>query len=371
MFEKKRATSFTINSRDPIPDPPGHEIKRELRPPPKVYSPYRDCCGYSPAKIQKMMEEKKKYEMECQRIKDQSDIARFEARLKGIRPEELPEVPVIPIPPASVDYDLLRTFDPPSATRFYDVITPNVRPKSELRQQRERRHKDKDMAHGCLACCPDHYNGVKARTRPATRNGRQLQRETRPITPNKRDELPLQMNQAYWNVMDELSVPVRPKTVYREYRKPAQFSKMRTGPRPAGIPICVNDLIESRARGQAKFEEQMNKRRDRELFEREKTLHERTMTSRRLMNELQTRTRDLAAQSGQRWAIYGTGSVSEVDKEAQMLKERYYMSPEDKEAMEELNRIDERMRQERQAKKRPTDEMELLLEQSSMRRKRQ
>lgn len=371
MFEKKRPTSFTINSRDPIPDPPGHEIKRELRPPPKVYSPYRDCCGYSPAKIQKMMEEKKKYEMECERIKTESDIARFEARLKGIRPEELPEVPVIPIPPPSVDYDVLRTFDPPSATRFYDVISPNVRPKSELKRKREARHIERNMAHGCPKCCPERYNSVKARTRPATRNGRQIQRENRPMTPNKRDELPLQMNQAYWNVLDETSVPVRPRTVYREHRKPVQFSKLRTGPRPGGIPICVNDLIESRARGQAKFEERMNKRRDRELFEREKTLHERTQTSRRLMNELQTRTRDIAAQSGQRWALYGTGSISESEKAANELKERYYMSAEDKEALEELNRIDERLRQERQAKKRPTEEMELLLEQSGIRRRKQ
>ena len=130
MFEKKPPTAFTINARDPAPDPPGHEILRDMRPPPKVYYPHRDSNGISPKKIEKMIKKKKEYEEECVRIQTENDIAKFEAKLKGTY-VETPEsqVPSLPIPP-DIDFDLIRSFEPPSATRFYDYVPPNINSKT-------------------------------------------------------------------------------------------------------------------------------------------------------------------------------------------------------------------------------------------------
>lgn len=374
MFAKPKSTTFTINARDPVPDPPGHEIKREQRLPPKVYTRYRDCNGYSPGKIQKMIEKKKQYQLECEIIQTQAEIDRFEAKQRGLKDAELPPIPQLPIPPQDIDNDVLRSFEPPSATRFFDIITPSTRPKSAVRQQPKDDAKStcsgRCIHHGCPCCNPDRMTEAKPRTRPATRNGATIHREERPKTPNKRDDLPMQMNQAYWNVLDEPSIPRRPKSVYKEYKKPNQFCKLRTGPRPAGIPICVNDLMTSRARGQAKFEEEMSRKRDRELYQREKTIHERAMTSRELMNDLSTRTREIAAESGQKWAVYGTATEKVRPKSVKSSRRpKEKISKEDLESLAQLARIDERMHQERQAKKRPTDEMELFLEQSGIRRR--
>lgn len=427
MFTKKPPTAFTINSRDPVPDPPGHEISKDLRPPPKVYYPYRDCNGISPKKIQKMIKKKKEYEEECARIQTENDIAKFEAKLKGTY-VDTPEttVPSLPLPP-NVDFDLLRSFEPPSATRFYDYVPPNIHQKtakkknmnntisptltetgrtksrtrpsttlsrvsfksdsfsttkdltetetgsftnagttiSTMQNVNNTRQNCRCMARGCPCCNPSHFDEIKPRTRPATRNGKPIQRPTT-ATPRKKANLPMQMNQAYWNVLDEPSVPARPKNVYIENPKPSQFSMLRTGPRPGGIPICVNDLVACREAGEKWFEIEMAKKKDRELFEREKLLKERSTYSRNFNLSLKEHTQEIALDSQQKWAK-ASSTMSLKALEASKKKQPKPPSKEEIEAMEELSKYDDKLYQEYQSKKRPTDEIELFLNQCGMR----
>ncbi|OHT05195.1 hypothetical protein TRFO_27129 [Tritrichomonas foetus] len=381
MFTKRPATAFTINARDPVPDPPGRKIPREIRPPPKVYYPYRDCNGISPKKIERMMKKKKEYEEELARIQTENDIAKFEARQKGTYVESVePSVPKIPLPP-SIDFDVIRSFEPPSATRFYDYTCPNIRPKTapktivngnnfngnnsnRSKTNRSNKTTERQMARGCPCCNPDHLSELKAPKLTATRNGRPIQRPTT-ATARKKSNLPRQMNQAYWNVLDEPSVPAKPKNKFIEYQKPSQFSMLRTGPRPGGIPICVNDLIACREAGEEWFENEMAKKKDHELMQREKTLHERSTYSRNFNCTLKEHTTEIAIQSKQKWAL--NGGISNLGTHFETKKPKL-PSKEELEALEELSKYDEKLYQDYQAKKRPTDEMELLLQQSGMRK---
>jgi hypothetical protein len=192
MVSKKRPSAYTISAHDPIPSPPGHEITHELRAPPKVYFPYRDSNGISPAKIQRMIEQQRQYEEDCENYNAQTEIAAFEARQNG---HSLP-VPSLPIPP-KIDSDVLRSFEPPSATRFYEYQSPTIVPVA-VKNAKMPRPVIREMSRGCPACNPDHCEEIMPNRRPATRNGRRIDRERhhRPIP--KRDELPLQLNQAYW-----------------------------------------------------------------------------------------------------------------------------------------------------------------------------
>lgn len=362
MFAKKAPTAFTINARDAVPDPPGHEIPREMRPPPKVYSPYRDCNGHSPAAIQKMIEKKRAYEEECERIKTENEIAQFETKhSKEVDGDFVPHVPSLPIPP-SIDYDVIRSFEPPSATRYFDIPSPNIhkkRPKTPKCL--------KPMHHGCPCCNPEGLESKKARTRPATRNGRPLSRVTdESPTPRKQNNLPMQMNQAYWNVLDEPSLPSRPANKYVEYPKMAQFTKLRTGPRPAGIPIMVNDLMTSRLRGQIKFEDEMLKKKDKELYQREKVLHERAATSRNTNRVFREKTHEIEQLSGQ--IDYVARTVRSRDAMRYQKPKDKQISADELEAMAELKRYDDKLYADYQAKKRPADEMERLLLQTGMKR---
>ena len=425
MFTKKPPTAFTLNARDSVPDPPGHEISHDIRPPPKVYYPYRDSNGISPKKIEKMIKKKKEYEEECERIQTENDIAKFEAKLKGTY-VETPEtsVPALPIKP-DIDFDLLRSFEPPSATRFYDYVPPNIhkktsknkntitpilnetgrttktrtRPATSMsrvtfdsfstnrnlsesetetgsflntetslstgKNMNNSHQHSRCMARGCPCCNPNHFEEIKARTRPATRNGKPIQRP-QTATPRKKPNLPMQMNQAYWNVLDEPSVPARPKNVYVENQKPSRFCMLRTGPRPGGIPICVNDLIASREAGEKWFEIEMAKKKDRELIEREKLLKERADYSRNFNLSLKEHTQEIALDSQQKWAKANyTSSLKALQTSKK--KQPKQPSKEELEAMEELSKYDDKLYQEYQSQKRPTDDIELFLNQCGLR----
>jgi hypothetical protein len=311
MFPKKRPTAYTINAHDPVPAPTGHEVAHELRPPPKVYYPHRDCNGLSPAKIQRMMADREEYEQNCERVRTETDIAVFEAKHSG----KTFNIPMLPIPP-KVDSDVLRGFDPPSVTRFYDVDPPNIAPLSE-KNARHPIPPVRPMTRGCPCCNPDALEQVTPRLPPATRNGRRIHRDERPPTPRPRDALPIQLNQAYWNVLDEPSLPARPKTAYKQINKPSQFSLLRTGPRAGGIPICIGDLMDSRNAGQAKFEDQMSRLADREIYNRDKLLHARAMTSRAQTRQMRDRTERIAADSGQAWATSHSRVARTARREAE------------------------------------------------------
>jgi hypothetical protein len=170
----------------------------------------------------------------------------------------------------------------------------------------------------------------------------------------------MQMCQAYWNVLDEPSVPARPKTVLQGHKKPTHFHFVRTGPRPAGIPICVNDLAESRARGQAAFEEQMSKVKDKELTKREKNVHDRAAWSRDMNSALRERTLELGRECGQKWALMPDSRLSSrlrTREEEKGSKEKA-LSPEDAEAMAYMRKYADQVWQEYLAARRPVSAME-------------
>jgi hypothetical protein len=328
-----------------------------------MYFPYRDSNGLSPTQIQRMMEQQRQYEEACASLSTQHEIAAFEARLQG---RALP-VPSLPIPP-KLDHDVLRSFEPPSASRFYEYQSPNIEPVA-VRNAKRARPAVRDMSRGCPACNPDHLEALKPRQRPATRNGRRLHRERHPRPTPPRDGLPLQLNQAYWNVLDEPSVPARRANVYEDAQKPAPFSKLRTGPRMGGIPICRADVIEGRARGQAWFEDEMVRKDDRALYVHEKKMHRRAMTSRAFNAELRDRTIDVAEQAGQEW-IRIPAKRAETARVASVLaeKKRLAIKPDEAQAMAELAKYDEKIYREHQAQiKRPIQAMEELLEQTMSR----
>ena len=355
---KRPLTALTLNARDPVPPPPGKEITRELRPPPKVYYPHRDCNGISPEKLEMMMQLRREYDEEMTSLQTENEIAKFEARQSGSYVDVIPDIPL----PPTIDLDLLRGFDPPSATRFYDYNAPVTKP-IELQRKRELKKfgKERSMHHGCPCCNPTHYGEFRKITKPPARNGRPLQRPRTNMQKRKPD-IPLQMNQAYWNVLDEISIPARPKTTYVEYPKSSQFSMMRTGPRPGGIPILVDDLVASRKAGEKWFESQMAKKKDQELLQRERTLHERSIKSRVFNSSLREHTTEISLLSSQKWAVLATTKTSDIKK-----KKEKQPTKEELEALNELTKYDNKLYEEYQAKKRPTDEMELLLQKSALR----
>jgi hypothetical protein len=369
LFPKKRPTSYTINARDPIPAPPGHHVTHEVRPPPKVYHPHRDFNGLSGTKIQRMMVERRQYEEECERVKTETDIALFESKHGG----KSFTIPSLPIPP-QIDSDVLRSFYPPSLTRLYDVDPPNITPLSEKRARRPVTPV-RPMSRGCPSCNPDVFDQTSPKLPPPSRNGQRINREEREPTPRSRDALPIQMNQAYWNVLDEPSLPARPQTAYRKTKKPAQFCMLQTGPRPSGIPICIGDLLDSRSAGQTKFEDQMSKVVDREMYNREMALHKRAMTCRAQTRQMKDRTMDIAADSGQAWATSQSREARTARKEAREAREREQrllgITSEDAEAMAALSRYDETLYQKYQEKKRPIEDVALFLEQRGMRKRTQ
>jgi hypothetical protein len=359
MVSKKRPTTYTLSARDPIPVPPGHVAKHELRAPPKAHFPYRDSNGVPPATIHRMLERKRQYEEECEEAETQRDIAAFEAKHGGKRRE----VPALPIPP-KVDWDVLRTFEPPSATRFYEYQGPSIAPVA-IRTAKAPRAATREMARGCPACNPEHHDAIRPRTRSPTRNGCALHHSRAARRTPTRDELPLQLNQAYWHVLDEPAVPARPAVAFDEVPKPKPFRKTRTGPTPGGIPICKNDVIESRAQRQAWFEDQMARRDDRELGVREKTLQRRAMTSRAFHAMLSDHAREIAEQCGQEWASIPSKRAATARARTKLQEEkRLAIKPDEERMMAELKEYDDAMWEEYQAiRKKPTQAIVEVLHQ--------
>jgi hypothetical protein len=177
------------------------------------------------------------------------------------------------------------------------------------------------------------------------------------------------MNQAYWNILDEPSVPARDQTHYRIIAKAAPFYQAQGGLRPNGIPIIVSGVAAAREKGQEWFEDCVCRRDDRAEFLRANLLHRRSVTKRQFYSNLRERTIELARESGQEWVDMDV-KKSESSRAATALAERKKqdaITPAEKEAMEELARYDEWMYQ-RTQKMRTTLDMELFLEQQGIKR---
>jgi hypothetical protein len=167
-------------------------------------------------------------------------------------------------------------------------------------------------------------------------------------------------------VLDEPSIPLRPATRYEEREKISPFQMLRTGPRPGGIPICKNDVVLSRAKRQAWFEDQMTKKDDREMYVREKTLHRRAMTSRAFHSALRDRTAEMAGRCGQEW-VNIPAKRAESARRASVLEEerKLEMTPEEERLMSELAAYDEKIYRESHGKeKRSTEDIEAVLEET-------
>jgi hypothetical protein len=311
-----------------------------------------------------MMARKRQYEEDCERVQTENDIAIFEARQAGQRAD----VPSLPLPP-KLDYDVLRSFEPPSASRFHDIFIPVTTPKAARLARDAVRPCRREMRRGCPACNPEHHDEIHPRHLAATRMGRRIQRERKPEAAGRvRNELPMQIGQAYWTVLDEPSVPARPQIRYREIGKPARFCLTRPGPRPAGIPVCKNDVIDARGRGESWFEEQMSRRDDRELLEREKALHQRALTSRQFHATIRGHREEIAQECGQKWVNIPAKRSETARGGARKNEQRVPpMSPEEAEAMADLTQYDDALYREYQATKRPTDDMEFYLERRGVR----
>jgi hypothetical protein len=312
------------------------------------------------------MDRKRRYEEEYEKVEMEREIAAFEARQGG----KQTEIPALPIPP-KVDYDVLRSFEPPSATRFFEYQSPTIVPVA-VKTAKRPRPVTREMARGCPACNPDHHDAIRPRHPSPKRNGRCLHPERTPRRTPARDELPLQLNQAYWNVLDEPSVPARPPNVYVEVPKSKPFCKLGTGPRPSGIPVCRGDVIESRAHGQAWFDDQMARRDDRELYARERTLHKRVMTSRAFHSMLSDHTREIAEECEQEWRkIPAKRAASSRTETALEEKKRLAIRPDEEQAMAELRKYDDTMWEDYQAAlKRPTEAIVEVLQETLKRKRR-
>ncbi|OHT01855.1 hypothetical protein TRFO_07435 [Tritrichomonas foetus] len=321
MYARKKKTSFTLNPNDPLPKTPDADSQNDLRPPPKIFNPYREYSGYAPQTIKKMMKQKKEYEEECERIRTEHEIAVFEARQKGlIKSNEPDPIPIFPTYPKEKE-DFLNSFQQPSSTRFYDYKCPDTRPPS-CRSCKKTQNSERNMAHGCPCCNPSHYDEIKAEIRPSTRNGKFMyyQKNTNDnnicsyqttynktsemISPYKKEknELPLQINASLWNIVDE---PMTSSTRNYSNIENHQHAPLKTGrinSQDGRIPLMSEELKESERECQTRTELLVEKILHHEKSNEEKIIHERQKSSRNFNRSLNTRTKEIGVKSKQDWA---------------------------------------------------------------------
>jgi hypothetical protein len=171
----------------------------------------------------------------------------------------------------------------------------------------------------------------------------------------------MQMNSAYWNVLHEPTVLGGPVNRYEEIRKPAPFYLMTRSP-ATGIPICRTDVIESRARGQVWSDEWAAKKDDQRQVQQAKALRQTSMRSRELHSRLSQKTAELGRDAQQEWVKIPARRAESARRASVSAKQSVPpISHEDAEAMAHLTRYDNRMYQQYQALRHPTDQVEALL----------
>jgi len=346
-MKKTSENSYVVRSKDPIRTSDASS-ENDIRPPPKIFQSFRETKGLSPKKVKKMISNKKEYEIELEKIQNERDLIEFEARLNPInkKSENVPSIPLAP----KIDEDLIKYYDPPSATRFYDYPIPkkpcSTRKKSAIK---------KVMSRGCPACNPEHFESI----RPFTAT------DKRECICCNHEHLPYMIGQSYWNVLDEVSVPSRPKTQMRDHPKPVKFSITRTGPRPAGIPIVLDDLAETRRVANERFEIEMQKKLEKETQKKESIVRKHSEQCRNAIQTRQDKTRTLSALSGQQWVNYHR--LSALDNQTVEEKDRTYTANiYDQEAMKELQKYDDELYLERKKKKQSKDLLGQFLDQNQI-----
>lgn len=354
MFSQPK-NSIVLNAGDPIPPPPGCEIGKDKRPPPMILTYHKDTKGYTPKQVRDMINAKKRYKEECEIVDVQRELARFEARMNPSKKSKYP-LPSYPEPP-KIDEDLVNAFDEPEATKFYDYPVPQ----NPLKQKKHCEHTELHMARGCPCCNPEKYSEIRPRTARSQLTSRTLESQLEP-PPKKPDGMPYQIGNSFWNVLDETSIPARPKTVRYANTKRPQFSMLRTGPRPGGIPIVLDDLAASRAKGEEDYRRRLSKIDDKEMQEREEVLRKRSETSRMKTSRMDQQMRNISALSGQAWATGKPLSRAASRTEKREIKKEKQKMPKDlEEDLKKVAEFDDKVYYERKKAQQPADELERLI----------
>ena len=359
----KPVTNFTLNAKDPIPPPPGCDPVNDQRPPPKIINYYKATNGYSPNKVRKMIAEQKAYLRECELVDAQRDLAKFEEKHHLTKKEQI-QIPNYPEPP-KVDMSVIQAFEPPEETKFYEYQIP----RNPLKPKHEHHHDEMYMARGCPCCNPSKYSTIRPRTACSTMGTtRTLEAVDEVIGEKKRRDLPYQIGQSYWNVLDETTMPERPKPdKFEPPKNRPVFSTMRTGPRPAGIPICVEDLITSRAKGEAKFQQEMARKDDIALQKREALLRTRAETSRTAYDFKRSHTRAISTMSGQTWmSDYAMRTARRAKTRAMQreLERKSRLTKDEQDEVKRLNDYDDKLYKEYKSSRQPEDELQRLIYQT-------
>ena len=361
-MKHKPVSNFTLNARDPIPPPPGCDSVNDKRPPPKIITYYKATNGYSPKKVRKMIAEQKEYEKECELVDAQRELSKFEATHNPSKKEQYPLMNYPKKP--KVDEGIIQAFRPPEETKYFDYQIP----KNPMKHPHIHHQEEAYMARGCPYCNPSKYETIRPRTACSTTSALSTRTVDEIIQEKKDKDLPYQIGQSYWNVLDETSMPERPKSAKFEPPKnrPA-FTTMRTGPRPTGIPICVEHLITSRARGEAKFQQEMAKKDDLALQQREALLRSRAETSRTAYDFKRSHTRAISTMSGQTWmSDYALKTARRAKTRAlkRELERQSKLTKEEQDEVRRLNEYDDKLYKEYKSSRKPENELERLIYQT-------
>lgn len=340
---RKIKHDITLNSKAPIPALPGLAHKDNLRPPPKILNCHRDTFGYSPSKVRKMIEEKREYDRKCEEIDVQREVAAFESRLYTGKKNKF-KVPNYPKPP-KFDKSVVQAFEPPEEAKFYDFPIPKS---PDVLKARDEKPMEK------LTRCEQIKREFDL---SANRNKAILSDRSDFLQTRREKDLPYMIGNSYWNILDCSTIPSRPRRACLEPPKRPQFMYARTGPRPGGIPLCVEDLVAMRLKAQALFEREMANIADRELAERETLLKNRSQAMRSATAARHRRTRAISQLCGQRT----TPNSLKKQNKRKLTKEEIRYAKEAEEEAARLKIYDDKLYEEYKRKKNPLNELERFM----------
>lgn len=366
MFKHKTKRSITLNPNDPLPKDPGINDNDNLRPPPKTFFPYQEYGGYAPESISKMLQDKKRYEEECEKTDVVNEIALFEAKHNNQSGRQKFYVKKDkPIPP-KLDTGLVNSFEPPYSQKFFDFNYPHSTQKSSSRLSQK--HSEKCMVHGCPACNPNHYNEIKPEPRPTSQNTKF--RSNKPSgSPNTTiydtrmfdgdPNLPLRINKNIWNIHDEpdnfanANEDVSNKRIFRNNPNPFYVGMIKS--QDGTIPIYTKEMKESARRSETQLQLRTSRQIMKEQMDEEKKLHRRFVSSQNMNQKFNDYNVKLGLKSQQDWAVKATKKKEVSPIRHPRKKEKTSKEKEEDqeaiEAMKELAAYDDKIYKEYKKKK--------------------
>ena len=326
MFTTKKPVKFTINPKEPLPKDPADNSDSQHRPPPMVYCPNREYNGQTPRAIKKMMEERKKYQEQCEMIQTKYEIDVFEKRQKGQikRNERDPPPPAFPQKPKA-DNDVLNTFEMPSSTKFYDYQCPKYK-----KNENNKNYYKKDE-----------------------------------------EDLPIQIANTLWNILDEPTLPSGKEFLKKKYYNHRPFITGKLPSHDGKIPLMSDELKRSAKINQIKtqniVETEAQKIKDFEI----QTIHERILADRKTKKQITINRKIKNKMYKQNWSAYRS-RLRKIDQKKMEDYRRYVkgkgnkdpVSKEDMEALAELAKYDDEIYENsKKMKKDPSPEYIFLMQQ--------